>query len=155
LPVSRVRQSGLVQVQPHNLEKVAVVVPGRLKLLAVREGQFVRKGAVIAEFESQQLDDQELKFRTALEHNTGRSRNFEALLASAKEKQEREQLQTKKREADIQARTAQAALRVVEQSRRLLLLKAPRDGYVMGLPKIDEINKTWDQKDMEKEFCSI
>src|SRR5262245_33079847 len=31
LPVSRVRQAGLVQVQPHAIEKVSVVLPGRLE----------------------------------------------------------------------------------------------------------------------------
>jgi putative peptide zinc metalloprotease protein len=155
LPISRVRQSGLVQVQPGELEKVPVVLQGRLKSISVREGQFVRRGAVLAEFQSQQLDDQELKARSSLEHNTELIQRFSALLADAKKQEERDQLNAKKLAAENDAKVAQKKLEALALVRTKLVLTAPRDGYVMGLPKIDEIGKTWDQKDMEKEFCSI
>src|SRR5262249_194401 len=41
LPVSRVRQTALVEVQPEALDKVFVLVPGILEQLEVRNGQEV------------------------------------------------------------------------------------------------------------------
>src|SRR5262249_37508670 len=48
LPVSRVRQTGLIQVQPQALAPVHVMVPGVLETIHVREGQYVKKGALLA-----------------------------------------------------------------------------------------------------------
>ena len=40
--------------------------------------------------------------------------------------------------------------------RTKLVLVAPRDGVVMGLPTIDEIFKTWTEQDVQqKPFCTI
>ncbi len=50
LPVSRVRQIGVVQVQPEYLEPVHVKVGGILQRVFVTEGEFVRKGKILAEF---------------------------------------------------------------------------------------------------------
>jgi putative peptide zinc metalloprotease protein len=134
---------------------VQVEVPGRLKRLAVREGQSVRKGAVLAEFESHPLDAQEQKARVSLERYTALARDFEALLAAANEPKERQQLQEKKRDAEIEARTAQEKLRAIDLARKQLVLTAPRDGNVIGLPKIDDIGKTWARENLEAEFCRV
>ena len=43
LPVTRVRQPGLVEVQPEYLTPVHVKVPGILQKVLVKEGEFVRR----------------------------------------------------------------------------------------------------------------
>jgi putative peptide zinc metalloprotease protein len=156
IPYSRVRQSGLIQVQPGELEKVPVVVMGsRLKSISVKEGQYVRRGAVLAEFDDQQLKEEELKARTALLRGADLAKEYERLLGQATEPRDKDDLKTRKREAESERDTARNTLNTLEEARKKLVLRAPRDGYVMGLPQIDEIGKTWSDRDVEAPFCSI
>ena len=50
LPVGRVRQAGLIQVQPEFLTPVSVELPGILKQINVHEGDRVQQGTILAEF---------------------------------------------------------------------------------------------------------
>src|SRR5262249_21693990 len=56
VPVTRIRQTGLVEVQEPVLRQVHVLVPGRLERLRVKEGEHVSKGKIIAEFSNQELE---------------------------------------------------------------------------------------------------
>ena len=49
LPVTRVRQPGVVQVQPDYLEPVHIKTPGILQRVYVTEGQTVTKGKILAD----------------------------------------------------------------------------------------------------------
>ncbi|MCC6419787.1 MAG: efflux RND transporter periplasmic adaptor subunit [Gemmataceae bacterium] len=155
LPVSRVRQSGLVQVQPQAMEKVPVVVPGRLERVAVKEGQYVKKGAILAEFTSQKLAEDELKLRAQLQHQADLARAFEAELARTTNSSERDTLTKRHADAVAERRVIEQRLATLVETTKRLTLVAPTDGYVMGLPKIDELYKTWEVKDLEVPFCSI
>ncbi len=152
LPVSRVRQVGLVQVQPDAIEKVPVVIPGRLVRLAVQEGQFVRKGAILAEFTSQTLAEQELKTRGQLQYHTALVKEYGSLLSKTSQEEDRKALAKKQNEAAIERDSAWRKLETLAEQRKKLLLTAPRDGC---LPKVDEVFKTWEAKDLETPFCSI
>src|SRR5262249_10888642 len=122
LPISRVRQSGLVQVQPQAIEKVPVVIPGRLARLAVQEGQYVRKGAVLAEFTSQQLEEKQLKARGQLQYHAALVKEYDELLAKTTQQQEREQLNKKKTEAEIERTRAKGELDTLGEMRKKLVL---------------------------------
>ena len=58
LPVTRVRQAALVQVQPQAGEHVHVQVPGILKALYVTDGQYVPKDFVLAEFTNLEVENE-------------------------------------------------------------------------------------------------
>ena len=58
LPVSRVRQTALIQVRPEAAENVFVELPGTLERLHVRNGQWVEQGDVLAEFRNVELEGQ-------------------------------------------------------------------------------------------------
>src|SRR5262249_22485881 len=55
LPVSRVRQTGLVQVQPEDIVPVHVHEPGKLVKIFVKEGDWVAKGKDLAEFNNPEM----------------------------------------------------------------------------------------------------
>ncbi len=57
LPVTRVRQPGLVEVQPEYLTPIHIKVPGILQKVLVKEGEFVRKGKILAEFHNRDLEN--------------------------------------------------------------------------------------------------
>ena len=58
LPISRVMQTGVVQVQPDAVQGVFIPEPAVLESLSVRDGQWVEKNQILARFTSldQHLD---------------------------------------------------------------------------------------------------
>jgi putative peptide zinc metalloprotease protein len=156
LPVSRVRQTALVQVKPEAFEKVYVVIPGTLEALYVKDGQPVEKGDLIAEFRSleleAQLEEARAKYDIANEEYKAMARLAGELGLDRSE-------QTK-----LGARLAQAAgdretygqmIREYERNLEALKLVAPRAGIVMSPPRVDQIGKYFDKDQQQAPFCSI
>lgn len=157
LPVSRIREVALVEVQPQYLEKVFVPNPGGvLTSLDVRPGETVVKGAsILARFRNPdlvtQLEEAQSQMDAAgaqievLQKDLGRAGNEES-----RGRMEREIARLR---GDKETNT-----RRVETLNRLLTelsLKAPRDGVVMGLPQVDEIGRYMDAEQSSRAFCSI
>src|SRR5205807_6649010 len=65
MPVSRVRQQALIQVQPDKIDTVVVLIPGTLVDLQVRDGQMVQEGQVLATLRD--LDTERRIMETAIE----------------------------------------------------------------------------------------
>jgi putative peptide zinc metalloprotease protein len=154
LPVSRVRQTGLVQVQPVDVDHVPVKVAGLLEKINVKEGQWVKKGTVLAEFRSLDLENQEEQEKTEFFIKDEMGRIFDFLQRQARDPSERLQLGNRKEKAKQEKNTAQQKGGLVAEASKQLVLRAGRDGVVMGLPRIDEVGKRWD-KEQEQPFCSI
>jgi putative peptide zinc metalloprotease protein len=155
LPVSRVRQTGLVQVQPLAYDPVHLEVPGVLQKIHVREGQYVRRGAVLATFSSLELQQEEEAARTDYLIRDKMVRAYGAQLASLQDAGEIRRLQIEKTKAENERdRTRQKWDDMSKEMQRRLTLVAPRDGVVMALPRIDEIGKRW-QRDQSSPFCII
>ncbi len=149
LPVSRVRETGLVQVQPEAQVPVYVQVPGILERILVREGQPVKKGTILAEFKNTEMQAQEEDLRSKYEIQLQR---YRAYTAHAKESPELEKLK-KTAEADAEAARKQWQFYKSQPLRRLVLV-APRAGTVMNVPKVEDVGKRW-EADQDKPFCSI
>jgi putative peptide zinc metalloprotease protein len=151
LPVSRVRQPGLVQVQPDYVEQVHAKTGGILQRVFVVEGEYVRKDKILAEFYSLDLEN---KYETA-KSNVALSQNlldlYRTTTTKSRDPREKEDLLRARVKASNDLDIAKAQLQLADQERKWLIVKAPRDGVVMGLPTVEEIGKRW-----EKEyFCSI
>jgi putative peptide zinc metalloprotease protein len=145
LPVSRVRETGLVAVDPRAAEGVTLPKPARLVSLDVRPGQQVRKDQVLGRFDSPLL-------------------NVELVKATAEEDAQRraaERLEADEREAaragntrdaaryNFDARQARGRAAKAETDRNLALamlarvevLRAPRDGTVLSGPTPADLDK--------------
>ena len=153
MPVSRIREHGMVQGQPTEIAQVTVEVPGMLKELLVKEGQIVKKGKELARFSSLELEKQrdealsqkEIKEVTVRALNEKISKELDpALVVSMREQRTK---------AQSEYNQAKSTLELLKQQAQQLTLRAPRDGVVMGLPAIDEIGKHWDKD--QSTFCSI
>jgi hypothetical protein len=154
LPVSRVRQQALVQVDPATSHKVYVTVPGILEELNVHEGERVRKHQVLAIFNSRDVEAQ------YLEAHAQYKIRVDQLLAIAPQRKGL----TDKQELDRLAQTEAtlkgdrdrylAELEQLEKMRTALVLRAPMEGIVMNSPKVYEIGKLWD-KSAETPFCTV
>jgi putative peptide zinc metalloprotease protein len=148
LPVSRVRELGLVQVIPTDIDKVTVpVMPGAiLKELRVRDGEKVQKGQLLAELTSIDLESKLAEDTTQHkiydEQYRALRNQFNAFSGDA---DEGARLVAKMAEADGERSRYDIE---VGRDRELisgLEFKAPRDGVVMSPPKLDEIGKFYEK----------
>jgi putative peptide zinc metalloprotease protein len=154
LPVSRIRQTGLVEVRPEALELVFVQTPGILQRLHVRDGQRVEAGDLLAEFRS--LDLEMVRAEAVAEHDIQdiQLQALRAMAAATADPRERARLEAVvARTLGDRARSARQA-EVYEKMARHLQLRAPRAGVVLGLPPIDEIGKYWESA-AQTPFCTI
>jgi putative peptide zinc metalloprotease protein len=160
LPVSRVRETGLVQIQPQGIEKVtvpALPVPGLiLDKLMVRDGQRVEKDQVLAQFSSLKVENQLEEARAQAEIHRGEVRALEKQKADTKDPtgQEERQIDTKITTARNDFEKARKEVELWEKMHKSLTLRAPRSGVVMSSPLIDEVGKLW-EKDHSVPFCSV
>jgi putative peptide zinc metalloprotease protein len=156
LPISRVRQQGLVQVQPDSITHVFIQTPGRLEELLVRDGDWVEQGTVLAKLRSptleSKLQDEEMKVQISGPEidDLNRKLNGERM-----GKRERDDLLRRREETRANLETAMARRDTLKkQIDQELTLRAPRSGVVMSPPYVDEVGKTF-EPDPNRPFCGI
>jgi putative peptide zinc metalloprotease protein len=155
LPVSRVRQGGLVQVQPDAVEKVPVLLPGEPVQVLVYEGQAVRKDAELADFRSLVLEKKEIQYRAQEKIQRELLERYDVEKNKATAKDDVTDLSNRMTDARIKLQETQKELAAVAEQKKLLVLRAPRDGVVMGLPTKEYQHRPWDRYEMDKPFCHI
>src|SRR5205807_2950198 len=108
VPVSRVRETGLVQVQPMYVAQVPVEIPGRLVKLHVTEGQFVRKGQLLAEFASQELDAAYLRASSEADLRQKGVENYARQIAEEPDPDRKSRLRQEHSKAETELRKARS-----------------------------------------------
>lgn len=154
LPVSRTRQVALVQLRPEAAEKVFVPISGTLEHLRVRDGQFVEKGDILAEFRSLDLEGQ---LEEAKSQHVTRLVQLKALRQHASEStdpQERSRIETSIAQADGERKTYAQQVALLRKTFDTRVVRAPRAGVVMNAPRKEEVGKLW-EKDQGIPLCSI
>ncbi|MGE3807445.1 MAG: biotin/lipoyl-binding protein [Gemmataceae bacterium] len=154
LPVSRVRQTALVQIRPEAQQKVFVPLPGILTKLHVRDGQFVEQGDILAEFTNHELETQLEEART---QHTLRLVRLDALSRqwnATNDAQQREQLESAIAEADGERKFYAGQVDQSQKQIEMLVVHAPRAGIVLAPPRREEVGKLW-EKEEGTPLCSI
>jgi putative peptide zinc metalloprotease protein len=156
LPVSRVRQLGLVQVLPSAQAKVYVPFPGGiLKDLRVRDGQEVKQGDLLAIFTNVELELQMAQTEADLDSNRRTYNDLKQVLVERPDatNEARGQLLRQMADAEGKYKTAARLLEAYKAEKaQLEEVKAERDGIIMGPPRIDEIGKRFDKGTL---LCTI
>ena len=161
LPVARVRQTGLVQVQPEYITRVHVPVPaigdripGVLEHVYVEDGQAVEAGHVLAEFRNLELELALGEATAQLDQETVKLRAAQDLLNAVKDESDRGRYRAEV--AKSRGEQSRLTERVTELRRMkdLLVLRAPCAGVVLSPPRTDEIGRQWD-RDRTTPFCGI
>jgi putative peptide zinc metalloprotease protein len=155
LPVSRVRQIGLVQPQPEAIDKVPVLLPSTPEKILVTEGQEVQKGTELAIFTSYPLTKKEISLKAQLEEQQGLLTKYRQELKQTSVKEDGDLLRQRIAEAEGTAKKVEGLLAGLEHEKKLLMLRSPRKGVVMGLPPKEMMNRPWDRSELEKPFCHI
>jgi putative peptide zinc metalloprotease protein len=154
LPVTRIRQSGFVEVQPTDIVKVSVEVPGILQDVFVKEGQFVKKGKELAVFVSYELESQRDLVMAQIRIKDDALQSLDGLISKEQDPDQKSRLRDQHSKTEGEYRQALNSSRHIKLEMDKLTLRAPRDGVVMGLPPIDEVGKRWD-REQNTLFCSI
>jgi putative peptide zinc metalloprotease protein len=159
LPISRIVDTGLVAINPQYAEPVGLIDPGHLEAIHVREGQKVRKGDALLTFGSRYLQEQreEAFAKWDEQRIVADTLRFDLLYRRPEKPTETEQLQGEWQVAAGEARRYEADVRRWdERLRELKVLRAPRDGVVMGLPKPHEIGKEFDRNYLQNQpVCTV
>lgn len=159
LPVTRIREPGLVQIHPKHLTPHYVEVPGILEKLHVEEGNSVKKGQLLAEFRNIDLEIRKKRAESAIGIQKNMIGVYEGQMGRLndrieKEKKEKAEVSAALNDALNKKREAEQELENVNKAIDSLTLRAQRAGVVIGLPRRDELGKTWD-KGLSAPFCSI
>ena len=154
LPVSRIRERGIVQIQPQQFAPVHVQVTGILTKLHVREGEQVKKGHILAEFINTEMENRRGAVKAALETQNQMIGYFEVQLSNVRDPKVTSRLQPALDKARQDKIAAGKALRQIEDQIERLVLRAPMDGVVMNLPLLDEIGRYW-EPDQGAPFCTV
>ncbi|MFO0965835.1 MAG: biotin/lipoyl-binding protein [Gemmataceae bacterium] len=154
LPVTRIRQPGLVQIQPLEVMPVYVETPGALVRINVKEGDEVVKNQIIAEFSDPDLETAKEKATTTIEIKRKLVALCDTQLSGISDKKERAALEKTRLDAANDLYAAQTDLDTILKNMAPLTMRAARSGTVMNVPKIDEIGKRY-EKDQKTPFCSI
>ncbi len=153
LPVSRVRERGLVEIKPGKVEMAVVSAPGILKELRVQDGQPVQKGDVLAVFRDIELENKLLDTRTERELASLNARELQTELAKAElGPDQRAQLDSKLEQARGDYAKYSGLYEVEQIFASKLELRAPCDGVVMSPPQVDDVGKHFEQGMV---FCSV
>lgn len=156
LPISRLRETALVQVEDTGIAKVYITVPGILEKLYVKDGQTVNEGDLLAELRDIELDNQ-------LEEARSQRDIYEEQIKGLKRQKQIAEGQDASQSAELLGRinsltteklSAEAQVQALEKTRQALELRAPRAGIVMSPPRVDEIGRRW-EREQDKPFCSI
>ncbi len=154
LPVTRVRERGLVTYQPSDMVPVHIKVTGILKKLYVAEGEYVKRDRVLAEFTNPELELRRSSAAKELDLKRELVELYNQRLGVASDPKEKQALQAARTNAEGERNNAQQKLDLYTRELEDLTIRAPRDGHVNGVPRLDEVGKRW-EKDQGVPFCSI
>jgi putative peptide zinc metalloprotease protein len=156
LPVSRVREIGLVQVTEGNREYVHVRESGILTEVYVHDGQEVNQGQDLAHFVNPQFEFEREQYAKELQAANQQEGAIRKRLSEAGgDPAVRSRIDRELTDVIAARNKAQAMLNnQTRQIESIEVLKAPRSGTVMGAPKKEDLNRLWDKSDGQP-LCSL
>ncbi len=159
LPISRVREMGLVAIHPDHGELVGLTEPAYLVRREVEEGQTVAKGQVVARFASQALQEEITKLESEMREALQVAENLRRQQAGEKNLPPAATTQLLTQIAEYSSKAEQSAKQLDELRRRaadLDQVRAPRAGVVMGAPSGSDVGKLFDRAFQDqKPVCTI
>jgi putative peptide zinc metalloprotease protein len=151
LPVSRVRETGLIVIDYASIESIALEEPARLVSLApdIRPGARVSKGQALGEFRSEELDieiDRVTKYRNGQRETAKQHEAAVGIARGEGNENAVKQYQLQAQVARERAETSQAQLdRLLARWEAIHKLRSPRDGVVVSAPTPEDRGKLYDR----------
>jgi putative peptide zinc metalloprotease protein len=146
LPISRIRQMALVQIEPDAKEMIYVLLPGTLEAVHVRDGQWVAKDAVLGELRNRDVETKLDQARTEVAIRLVQLRTLRDRLSDSNNADEQSRLAIQLAQTDGERQFYARQVEINEKQLQQLVIRAPRQGIVFALPRREEIGKLWDKK---------
>jgi putative peptide zinc metalloprotease protein len=158
LPISRVRQVGLVQIDPPFIQKMTLSEDAILTALNVENGEKVTTGQLVAEFRSPKLESELAAARGQFDLYKSESEAIGSMLREAADETERRDLERQAQQSRADKQLAAAKVEGLERQLARLRgregMTAPADGVVLGAPAREDVGKEF-LRDNPQPFCSI
>jgi putative peptide zinc metalloprotease protein len=161
LPVSRVHETGLVTLDPAHADAILLLEPARMTQLeaAGLPGRVVRKGDLLAKFNSEHLDVELARAKNARQEQQRSVVDLKRIVNENRSKVDKEELERwelQAREAEQKAISADSDVRfLVFKQKELSDIRAPRDGIVTSAPRREEIGKLFDKGGTETQALFV
>jgi putative peptide zinc metalloprotease protein len=154
LPVARVRQTGLVQLQAGGEAAVMVQEDGWLEELKVNEGDQVQKGQTLAVLSNRELERKRNEAEKEAKIGRERVNNSRRMADESKDPDIKARILADNQSAQKQLSDAETPLRDLDHRFKQLTLVAPCDGRVINLPRREQLGKFFDHN-QQTPFCTI
>jgi putative peptide zinc metalloprotease protein len=161
LPFSRVIQTGVVQLNPHDSKPVKVEAAGNLEFPLVEDGQPVARGAILGGLWNPSLvqelkdlkneRDSDERHRAEL-HDELQLANREPDPSRRDERRKSISVQIDKLKGDIVTLNKKIEGKQMEVDG--LAFKAPQSGLVFNVPRTEEVGRYWDPE-QNSTFCTV
>ncbi len=145
LPISQIRQAGLVQIEPDAKEMVYVPLTAALETLQVRDGQWVAKDSVLAELRNRDVEMRLEQVRTELAIRLVQLRTLRDRMADAISPDDKSRLAISLAQTEGERQFYVRQVAINEKMLQCLVIRAPRSGVVFALPRREEVGKLWDR----------
>lgn len=157
LPISRIRQMGLLQLTSEAKARGKVTVPDQaiLEEMFVRNGDHVRDGTLLARFRSPKLEADRNDAETNRRVYLTQAEAIQRMMHTATDSEDKLQLQGEMSNArDVARQYASRITSLQTQIDRLRELRSPCKGIVMEAPKREDVGKLW-EKEQSVPFCYV
>jgi putative peptide zinc metalloprotease protein len=161
LPVSRVIQTGAIELQPDpdqpdDSGKVFVPFKAILKSLGPRtsDGQEVQEGEELAVLYSPEMEQDLEDAQSQVKQRQNAINSGTRQMNERLDPEERNMVQTSLATARGELAAYRSQSEILQKSLNQLILRAPRSGVIMSPPHPDEVGKQW-EKEQNIPFCTI
>lgn len=154
LPVSRVRGTGVVQLQEEASTPVLVRESGRLERVLVRDGEMVSAGRELAVFSNRELQAHLLGKQTELKIREAECATLQQQYGHTADPAERTKIGVTLAKKDGERQSLAHEVRVLNERIDNLTLRAPREGQVIQPPRKEEIGRQFEVS-QPNPFCLI
>lgn len=154
LPIGHIRATALVQLANEAVDNVYVPSSGTLERLHVRDGQWVEKGEILAEFRSFELETNREEARSAHDIRLVHSRALRDRADMARDAVEQASVGLALARTGHERNLYSGELAVYDHQLKRLEVRAPRAGVVMGAPRLESVGRHWDKEEASP-LCKI
>lgn len=147
LPISRIRDAGLVSLDPAHADVLRAPGDSVLVEVLVAEGDTVRQGDRLATFRSLAYEEEMDKLNAQIAAGRARVRSLKDQAVKSPTAGERDAVQREADLADNQLRSYQERRALLTRQNQDTELPATRNGYAMGVPRPSDKGKLYDASD--------
>src|SRR5262245_2407976 len=159
LPVSRIREKGLMQVDSDPTVSQKVYLPpgtgSTLEEVFVIDGQWVDKGSLLMRFRNLELEQKRKQAAESKEEHLATAEALDDAARKSAEPMAQKNLQAQAADYLSKAEAAEQQVRAYDLQINSLAVHAPLAGYVISPPKREEIGRSYDDQQHAHPLCQV